>query len=803
MCSILFVVAILAVIVIVVIAVASVQSARSKEAPPSFAGPIPGLPAPPSDTHNAGSKKSPPRPAAPSPRSPAPTSYAHNPTPRPRLEGSQSLRPAVAQTRATPRQVPRARWVPPGESIDIAGFSIPGGMLYFGTGLEPIKDWRGPTEPALVDPGLRIQTSGADFEGKLMPYWPSYSAIPPTSRAAYLSWLAGGRSAPEAAVGFVFLFFYGIERRLLFDHAKSPISLAEREALQAEVERLLRIYGHSNSFRRYASTLHGLGLLLRGSVDVESLKPPQSKDGWELPLVTRLALGLLARDGKALPAEWAHSWVLTAPDFSLRTPARRCPEEFGELFRFRYGDSFGEGLRLRPNKTLLAIEYQPASASFGGTVKLGTDLPDIARTTATFDRLRQLAEQCSQELDPYSRWIGRSGETASPLAIALLPPPLARGRGNEATQAIGDWLEKRLENRGLALIDSADLLAQWPSKEPARPSRRELETLSDFLASRGFGIEPDMAVGGSALTKSPRAALFRLPQGVRDKPSTAYQGAAVLLHLAATVAAADGEISMAEERHLIDHLDQSLDLPASDRARLEAHFRWLAEAPPSLARAKKGIEGLSQEERRGIAAFLISLAGADGHLATTEMAALSKIYPLLGLEPQSLYADVHQLMSTQVAPAEEPVSVRPAELPKGFGISPPPQAGPSTQAIELDLAKVRAKLTETERVSRLLGAIFVDEESSTPNPSPALNPKVDDFAIAGLDAAHSALLLHLGGAASWERAHVERLADALGLLPDGALEVINEAALTMCGAPLLEGDELIEIDPEILQEMLS
>lgn len=50
---------------------------------------------------------------------------------------------------------------------------------------------------------------------------------------------------------------------------------------------------------------------------------------------------------------------------------------------------------------------------------------------------------------------------------------------------------------------------------------------------------------------------------------------------------------------------------------------------------------------------------------------------------------------------------------------------------------------------------------------------------------------------------MERLAGELGLLPDGALEVINEAAFDRCGAPLLEGDEIIEIDPQILENLTA
>lgn len=74
---------------------------------------------------------------------------------------------------------------------------------------------------------------------------------------------------------------------------------------------------------------------------------------------------------------------------------------------------------------------------------------------------------------------------------------------------------------------------------------------------------------------------------------------------------------------------------------------------------------------------------------------------------------------------------------------------------------------------------------------------------AGLDASHAALLRELAARPTWARAAFDRRAKALGLLPDGALEALNEAAVARCGAPLLEGDETIDIDLEILEELLA
>lgn len=88
-------------------------------------------------------------------------------------------------------------------------------MIYVGRGLPPIKEWTAVTEPALIDPALPVDVQRADRDGREMSYWPSYSAISPTCRSAYLDWLAGGRSDPGISIGYVFLFLYGLERRVL------------------------------------------------------------------------------------------------------------------------------------------------------------------------------------------------------------------------------------------------------------------------------------------------------------------------------------------------------------------------------------------------------------------------------------------------------------------------------------------------------------------------------------------------------------------------------------------------------------
>ena len=75
--------------------------------------------------------------------------------------------------------------------------------------------------------------------------------------------------------------------------------------------------------------------------------------------------------------------------------------------------------------------------------------------------------------------------------------------------------------------------------------------------------------------------------------------------------------------------------------------------------------------------------------------------------------------------------------------------------------------------------------------------------VAGLDAPHSALLRALAGRDSWSRADLEAECAAVALLPDGALDTLNEAAYEAAGDPLAEGEDPIDINPEVAREMLA
>lgn len=693
----------------------------------------------------------------------------------------------------------------------MAGYTLPGGMVYVGAGLRAFVQWGG-VEPALINPGLKVSADSTAIAMASASYWPSYAEVSPAFRGKYLRWLAGGRQDPEVDLGCVFLFFYGIERRVLLDADSGGEAAREVPTLLAEVERLLGIYGENGSFRGYATRFLEFARARHGLLDLAAPSPPAGRPGPELPLALRIALGRFAVSRAPVPAEWALAWIRLSPQVSLRTAAIRCPEEFEAAFRHRYRERFGEGMVLKPNRTPLAITYRSASASFSGQAfRVGIDdLPDVGVLQAPLDRLRKVAEAATDAVDRYSRWMGRTGEGDSLAALALLPPEVVRSRVRRKTPPLLADLMSSLGPEGHGTVSASLLTHHWPGQRTDRLSKKEAEGVTELLEKCGLGIAPDVRHSGINPSQAEFATVFLLPEEA-PVPGPDLAPATMLLNLAAAVAGSD-DLARAEEVEIERHLETSYNLAAADRARLRAHLAWVRACPPSTAGLKKQVDQLPLERRAAVARALVAIAGADGHVSPAEVKMLTRVYPLLGLDEKQVYADVHGLAAGGVAP----VTVLPAEPATEYAIPrPAPDHASAPSGFTLDTSRIAAIQHDTREVTQVLAAVFAGDEPEEPAPSSFGEP-IPAFAedepvpglgqddrLPGLDAAHSAMVRALGERSEWPAAEFSVLAERHGLMAAGAMETINDAAFQLCDEPLLEGTDPIEMNPYAREEMFA
>jgi hypothetical protein len=673
-------------------------------------------------------------------------------------------------------------------------------MIYVGSRLPTAVRWPD-RSPALIDPQLPV---GRSRSGLSLGYWPSYGKLSPDARAGFLTWLAEGRRDPRALIGFAFVFFYGLERRVLLDARHDPERCPQREfpELLNEIRELLEVYGYHRSFRSYASQLRNVLEVETVGLDLSDVEPPQVRAGREMPLRPRIALGTRIADGKPIPPEWAYSWYVHHPLASPRTARHRCPDEFRSLFLHHYRDEWGDaGMVTQGEPSRRAFWYNPASEAFSGPLRIPfphdvSDPLDI--NSGGFRRLEEIATRVCDELGRYSRHVGRREDRWSLAALALLPKPVLQERKSRELDKLRQWAEAQLGREEMAIADPAGLIQLWPERQHGKLSSRDARNVAALLEHIGYGIEPDCRYSRRNFCAVHQVAVFRIPEGLSTTPGDRFEYATLFVHLSAYLCMADDGGDGADrdvEADLEAQLGEVLKLSPGERLRLRAHLRWLLANPPTLRGVRRRAQALEKGVRRRIGITLLTVAAANGRVTARQVAVLTKIYPILGLEAGRVNSDLHTLAAaSRPSAATGPVTVIEGEACEGYLIPEPEALEDGVLGHEIDLERVAAVQAETRVVFKVLDAILAGEDE-------VVQPEVTK-AQSGLDEPHRALIQRVAERDRWDRAGLDAIADELGLLVGGAIEVLNEAAFERCDEPLLEGNDPVTVNPNALKEML-
>ena len=405
------------------------------------------------------------------------------------------------------------------------------------------------------------------------------------------------------------------------------------------------------------------------------------------------------------------------------------------------------------------------------------DLPDVSVLSSSYAKIEAVAEECFPKLSGYSRFVARNPAQENSFdALVLLPRALW-------PEALKRELEELMPSTGapetLRLLRLSDLLRLFPGAPV--PSKTNYGALCCALGELGLGIEPDVRFGGAVPELADPVTLFRAKPAA--SPTAGFGAAALLLQLASAVAAADGDFSEPEARKLREHIEGNVTVGPAEKQRLLARMATFRVRAPSLAGLKKTIDAMDVTTRSGVVDFLVAMVHADGVVAPEEIKVMEKIYALFGLAASALYTRLHELA---VAPEEfETKSKR------------------GSSAMRLDRAKVEHLKAVSAEVAKKLTVIFDSNETTEPQPE---TEPVAEASVApgngplGLDVAHADLLTMLLERPEWTRAEFEELCSDKGLMPDGAIENINEAAFAKFDRAVIEGDDPLEIAFQVLQE---
>ncbi len=697
------------------------------------------------------------------------------------------------------------RWFGQDAELRVGDFLLEGPCVYASAGTPSGFRWATDPSEILVDAEVRRSPGPAGEMG----YWPWYERIEPENRFEYLSWIASGRKKLPPREGYLFLYFYGIERRLLVEEQDRAWGLKEVVRLR-KLDEPRAGTREGRSFRLYST-----GLLWYEVARTPNLFDDKAFERvlgltshWTPDLLTAPLAWLAVRE-RSLPASMAQHIASNAPSAQRSVVTKRVPEEFAELFATRYRETFGvEGMKLRVSKRDAWHTYRPAS---GGLEEMRVRVPNPMGIPSQFKKLPFIWNSCVADLRKLSRVSASiEGDVLTVDAWEAMPDELRAAVDHPLTDSVAEILssqtlpiEDENEEAGhdSAVLVPAGRLAELCGidRRPtltAAQSRKVAETLGDT----GYGVVPDARITPIRYGWDDLVAVIQGATDDASLDSARYNAAACVLRLGLSIALADGEADEIELRMLTDHVDSVFDLSAEEQQRIAA-LRTLLLATGSDIRpiARKIQQMLPPDARKKVGRLLVVIAAASDGIDRSERAALRKAFRALDL-PSDLLEDT----IAEVAPeaTESEVAVRSPSGDARHGEAIPVRN--TSDGFQLNHAAISSIMAETREVSVMLAeamgaadAESVEDEVDAVLPASAsAEPARTDESLHvqfGPGGRYDAIFRALIEQASWTRADADRIAREQGLMLDAAIETINDWAYDALGAPLVEddGDELL------------
>lgn len=715
-----------------------------------------------------------------------------------------SIRVSFSSDSSSQRRVDQSdaklTWYPPGQAVSHEGLHIAGGMIYAAD-----RPLRWPGEPSAIITSATVARTAADTSQDFG-YYPSYEHLPPEQRRCYLEWLAAGRTDPDPSkrsIGYVFVFFYGLERRILVEGDRDPVLLEE-------IVRLLQHYGpahKSRSLKSYAlQLLHFSGWQL-GSDHYRALWPRLLDFDGERPDQDGMRFVLANLHQRGEPLDWtvAYRIAMGSEESRRSTVVTKAREKFWELFQQRFNQQYPGGLPLQTAKQPTLVQYRPASNSL---IQMSYDrkrgnpfelrLPNVSGLHRQFKALPQIWNSCVDDLSGYSRALNskKQGKSAALSAWLALPPDLRRAEDHPARSAFDELIASAPQENGYIFSPVSVLASLAGIEERTALSAAQSKQVAELVSGLGWQFAPNPEVTGLSLAWNQEVALYTaIPS---ESTGSHVSGLVRLLYLAVTLAAADGVIEPEE-------LDSFNKLVAS-QIQHETDWRPLRATEASLRRdANVALRALPQmaklipaESRPFVLRTMAHIAAADSEVTLDELKILRRMARAFELDPGS----VEKLLREDEAFRE--VSVAGARK-KGGGEKIPARQKDQPVAFALDHDRIKALTQETHEVISMLSVVMADpEETSSPappsiTPTPA-SPKESQPWMEGLEVRYHAALMTLVRHDDLTTADFDALAATHHLMPDDLLNAVNTWADETLGDFLLERDENIRIFRTLLPD---
>jgi hypothetical protein len=684
----------------------------------------------------------------------------------------------------------KARWISRGETTHIHGMGLFTGLFYVGRTF----DDGGGHDKYIVNPSLPIGKSARDYIPGHDPFGTSYEALPPSGRRAYLDWIAGSCRDTAIPVQFVRLYASGLYRRVFIEKG------SDSDIVLSEARRLMSLHAENRVFRDLMANL----IVFATALGYKKGQRPDYKSDWRQSIHTaaEVTLRIASLIGGCEPVGVDDAFVFALERSKVRLKSVVDIEGVRLLWKRVYLGRFPDGIVVdQPSQKIKFAIAMPDGVS---TVKIPVPdwckrLPDPSEATSFCQQIDSMFEDCVSELASYSKLVRKTPSAAGSLeAINVLPKQLVATSLAGRFASVKATLDNALAKQGVVASKVLKLFEfmELPFRDDAEMSAGVRKLIAGAMDKMDIAFEPDGRFGAVGLTTKGSVVFFRGENGLPVDWEGAYALHRACADFVIGHLCVKGAQAVAAERALFEVRQSDQELDDRERTRLAAHARSLV-VDFGVRKGAPFRQGkLSEQLLLRLADAVVGVVASLPDLDVGTIATAEKFIEKLGADRRELHAAIHRRF-----PADQDglVSVVKAEPTRGVTIPSRPyiaeKSEPSPPAIDLDRLKMIE--AETVMVSGLLSDIFAGEDVT----QETLRENVALGGFSGFDVAHSEILEAVMAKGEMGRIDFDALVRSKRLLPDGAIETINDIAIDAFGEPVLFDNGSIVFEEHLRVEL--
>lgn len=587
-------------------------------------------------------------------------------------------------------------WAGLGQSITVGGYTLLNPLIYWSDGEAPSS------EASCIDIRKPV---GNNSQAELLPYWPRYSGLTPNQRGHYLSWLSRGKTDDSDEIGYMFIYFYGLERRALVEQA-------DFDSILTECLRLLSTFSNSKSFTSYVSGFMAflLGSRLNHVANQEMIQYVPAFDNLP-PKMMDVILSWHYTRNIPIPWELAYSLAVYSSN-AARTPlVKKSPDLVKTLFKRKFLHHFPDGFPLNDMHTPRRLDYHPASPSLltyysnpaapGNIPEITIQIPELNQ----FDEIFSIWTDCVEELKPVSNRLNKTDGKVTRDVYAVFPVELKQEIVHPDKQIWYDLIRIKESGSGGSLVKISEIAQLVGIEKRDTLTPKQCGDLVNTASDVGLTVIPNLFVLGTSYKWNDSVALLENHDS-HNQLSENIEKVSLIFEMAYAIATQDGIFSEAEQEFLYDSLTDRFQLHNTDIRYLKTLQSVLEiQAPPISRIGKRLTNHLNIDQKLTLAHFLSKIISLETQSEKEERKILKTVYKSLDIEPSLAEASINRIISEKSW--EEPVSVSKPKISRTGEVIPTevPRRG-----ITIDEMKLMKKIQETMDVKFILGKIFEKEQ---------------------------------------------------------------------------------------------